>query len=168
METNKLAINEPAPKFEAKAFHNEQIVDIRLDDYKGKWVVLFFYPADFTFICPTELGDLADHYEEIKQLGAEVLSVSTDTAFVHKAWHDNSQTIKKITFPMLADPNAQICTNYGTIIPMEGLSLRATFLIDPDGILKAFEMHDELFELAKTNQLSVLNFKKAAGELGLK
>jgi NADH-dependent peroxiredoxin subunit C len=142
METNKLAINEPAPKFEAKAFHNEQIVDIRLDDYKGKWVVLFFYPADFTFICPTELGDLADHYEEIKQLGAEVLSVSTDTAFVHKAWHDNSQTIKKITFPMLADPNAQICTNYGTIIPMEGLSLRATFLIDPDGILKAFEMHD--------------------------
>lgn len=142
METNKLEINQAAPAFEAKAFHNEQIVDVKLDNYKGKWVVLFFYPADFTFICPTELGDLADHYEEIKQLGAEVLSVSTDTAFVHKAWHDNSQTIKKITFPMLADPNAQICTNYGTIIPMEGLSLRATFLIDPDGILKAFEMHD--------------------------
>ena len=166
METNKLAINEPAPKFEAKAFHNEQIVDIRLDDYKGKWVVLFFYPADFTFICPTELGDLADHYEEIKQLGAEVLSVSTDTAFVHKAWHDNSQTIKKITFPMLADPNAQICTNYGTIIPMEGLSLRATFLIDPDGILKAFEMHDNSIGRSTTELIRKLKAAQFVRENG--
>ena len=103
---------------------------------------MVFYPADFTFICPTELGDVADRYEELQQLGVEVLSVSTDTVFVHKAWYDNSETIKKIKFPMVADPNGEICRNYGTYIAHEGLSLRGTFVIDPDGVLKAFELHD--------------------------
>ena len=139
---NKLAINENAPAFEAQAFHNGQITKVKLSDYKGKWVVLFFYPADFTFICPTELGEMADHYAELQQLGVEVLSVSTDTVFVHKAWHDNSDTIKKIKFPMVADPAGQICNAYGTMIPMEGLSLRGTFIIDPDGILKTIELND--------------------------
>jgi len=88
-----------------------------------------FYPADFTFICPTELGDFADKYEQIKSLGAEVLSVSTDTAFVHKAWHDTSETIKKIKFPMVADPTGKICRDFGTYIEEEGISLRATFII---------------------------------------
>jgi len=135
-------INEKAPEFKTKAFHNNKIETINLNQYKGKWVVLFFYPADFTFICPTELGELADHYAEIKKLGAEVLSVSTDTEFVHKAWHDNSPVIKKIKFPMLADPTANICKSYGTYIDGEGLSLRGTFIIDPDGVLKAYELHD--------------------------
>ncbi|PIN88123.1 peroxiredoxin [Candidatus Woesearchaeota archaeon CG10_big_fil_rev_8_21_14_0_10_32_24] len=142
MEENRLEINAPAPVFEAQAFHEEQIKTVKLEDYKGKWVILFFYPADFTFICPTELGDLADHYEELQQLDCEVLSVSTDTTFVHKAWHDASETIRKIRFPMVADPVGEICWNYGTMIPEEGLSLRGTFIIDPDGILKAFEMND--------------------------
>ncbi len=142
MEENKLEINAKAPAFEAKAYHKGEIKTVTLADYKGKWVVLFFYPADFTFICPTELGEMAEHYQELQQLGVEVLSVSTDTAFVHKAWHDASPTIATIQFPMVADPNGQICTAYGTIIPMEGLSLRGTFIIDPDGILKAFELHD--------------------------
>lgn len=142
MEENKLEINAPAPKFEAKALHNDKITTVKLDNYKGKWVVLVFYPADFTFICPTELGELADHYEEFQKLGVEVLSVSTDTTFTHKAWWDNSATIKKITFPMVADPNGQICRSYGTYIEAEGLSLRGTFIIDPEGILKAFELHD--------------------------
>lgn len=142
MEGNKLEINAQAPKFEAKAFHDNDIKTVKLDDYKGKWVVLFFYPADFTFICPTELGEMADSYEELKQLGVEVLSVSTDTAFVHKAWWDNSETIKKIKFPMVADPNGEICRSYGTYIADEGVSLRGTFIIDPDGALKAFELHD--------------------------
>jgi NADH-dependent peroxiredoxin subunit C len=142
MEDNKLEINSPAPVFEAQASHNGEIKTIKLNSYRGKWVVLFFYPADFTFICPTELGEMADHYEQLQQLGVEILSVSTDTVFVHKAWHDASETIRKIKFPMIADPTAQICTDYGTIIPMEGLSLRGTFIIDPDGILKAFELHD--------------------------
>ncbi len=142
MEENKLEINKQAPKFEAQVFHNNEIKNIKLDDYKGKWVILVFYPADFTFICPTELGDVADRYEELQQLGVEVLSVSTDTVFVHKAWYDNSETIKKIKFPMVADPNGEICRNYGTYIAHEGLSLRGTFVIDPDGVLKAFELHD--------------------------
>jgi NADH-dependent peroxiredoxin subunit C len=103
---------------------------------------LFFYSADFTFVCPTELGELANHYEQIKAEGAEVISVSVDTAFVHKAWHDESATIKKIKYPMIADPARRVCVAYGTLIEDEGLSLRATFLIDPKGILKAYEFHD--------------------------
>ena len=142
MESNKLEINAKAPAFEAKALQNDEIKTVKLADYNGKWIVLFFYPADFTFICPTELGELADNYGEFKKLNTEVLSVSTDTVFTHKAWHDSSPTIKKIKFPMVADPTGQICRNYGTHITDEGLSLRGTFIIDPDGILKAFELHD--------------------------
>ncbi len=139
---SKAAINEPAPKFEAKAYHQEQITTVKLEQYKGKWVVLFFYPADFTFVCPTELGEMADNYAELQKMKVEVLSISTDTVFVHKAWHDTSETIQKIKFPMVADPAGQICTAYGTLIPMEGISLRTTCIIDPDGILKAFEIND--------------------------
>lgn len=137
-----IKINDKAPDFTEDAFVDGEIKKISLSDYKGKWVIFFFYPADFTFVCPTELGDLADNYEEIKKLGAEVISVSTDTAFVHKAWHDNSETIKKIKFPMLADPARRVCKDYQTLIEDEGLSLRATFLIDPEGKIKAFEFHN--------------------------
>lgn len=134
-------INEKAPEFAAEAFHQNRVKKISLSEYKGKWVVLFFYPADFTFICPTELGELADNYNKLKKINAEVLSISTDTVFVHKAWHDNSETIKKIKFPMIADPTGNICKAYGTYIDGEGLSLRGTFIVDPDGVLKAYEMH---------------------------
>jgi peroxiredoxin (alkyl hydroperoxide reductase subunit C) len=137
-----IKINSEAPDFKANAFHEGEIKEVSLSNYKGKWVVLFFYPADFTFICPTELGDLADKYQALKDLDVEVLSVSSDTAFVHKAWHDKSETIKKITFPMVADPTLKICRDYDTCIEEEGLSTRATFIVDPDGIIKAFEMHD--------------------------
>jgi len=137
-----VSINELAPDFVADAYIDGEIKKIKLSDYRGKWVVLFFYPADFTFVCPTELGELADNYEKLKQLGAEVLSVSVDTAFVHKAWHDNSPTIKKIKFPMVADPTRKICIDYSTLIKEEGLSIRATFIIDPEGKIKAFEFHD--------------------------
>ncbi|HIJ11289.1 TPA: peroxiredoxin [Candidatus Woesearchaeota archaeon] len=142
MEETHPTINEKAPQFSAQAFHNNQITNVNLASYQGKWVVLVFYPADFTFICPTELGDLADKYPEFQQIGCEVLSVSTDTAFVHKAWWDNSETIKKIRFPMVADPTGKICKSYGTYIKEEGLSLRGTFVVDPDGVLKAYELHD--------------------------
>ena len=135
-------INEGAPDFEAEVYQNEQIKRVRLSDYHGKWVVLFFYPADFTFICPTELGDMADQYDQFKQMNAEVISVSTDTVFAHKAWHDASGTIKKIKFPMFADPTGEICRAFGTYIEEEGLSLRGSFIINPDGLLKAFELHD--------------------------
>jgi len=137
-----LKIGQKIPDFELEAFHNEEIKKIKLSDYNGKWLVLLFYPADFTFICPTELEEAADRYEEFKKSGAEVLSVSTDTVFVHKAWHDKSQAIKKVKFPMLADPMGKLCRELGTYIEEEGLSLRGSFIIDPDGILKSFEIHD--------------------------
>jgi len=131
-----------APDFTAEAFHEEKIKKFSLSELRGKWVVLFFYPADFTFICPTELEALAKKYREFKSMGVEILSVSTDTAFVHKAWHDNSEAIKQIQFPMVADPTGKICRDYGVYIQEEGLALRGTFIIDPDGILRAMEVHD--------------------------
>jgi len=135
-------IGKIAPNFEAEIYHEDTIKKVKLSDYKGKWVILFFYPADFTFVCPTELGDIADHYEEIKKLNAEIISVSTDTVFVHKAWHEESDTIKKIKFPMLADPTHEISFKYGVLIEEEGLALRGTFIIDPEGQLKTIEIHD--------------------------
>src|SRR3989344_8748037 len=137
-----ISINQQAPEFEEDAFVNGEIKKIKLRDFKGSWLVLFFYPADFTFVCPTELGSLADNYEKIKDLGAEIISVSKDTAFVHKAWKDASETVRKIKFPMLADPTGRVCRAYGTLIEEEGISLRATFIINPEGIIKAFEFHD--------------------------
>ncbi|RMD58038.1 peroxiredoxin [Candidatus Woesearchaeota archaeon] len=135
-------VGKQAPEFTAEAFHNNETVKINLADLKGKWVVLAFYPADFTFVCPTELSELADKYEEFQKLNCEVLSVSTDTVFVHKAWHDASETIAKIKFPMLADPTRQICEKYGTLIEEEGLSQRCTVIIDPEGIVKSYDIHD--------------------------
>ena len=142
MEEKKLEINAKAPEFTSKAFYKNNFKPVRLSDYKGKWVVLFFYPADFTFVCPTELGELADRYDEFKRLNCEILSVSRDTEFVHKAWHDNSETIKKIRFPMVADPTGKICRDYKVYIEEDGLSLRGTFIINPEGVLKAFEVND--------------------------
>src|SRR3989338_6850812 len=135
-------IGHEIPDFELEAFHEGEIRKLRLSDYRGKWLVLIFYPADFTFVCPTELEEAADNYDEFRQAGAEILSVSTDTAFVHKAWHDTSPSIKKITFPMVADPTGGLCREFGTYIEEQGLSLRGSFIIDPDGVLKALEIHD--------------------------
>lgn len=135
-------IGEGIPDFELDAYHEDREKKIRLSDYRGKWLVLIFYPADFTFVCPTELEEAADHYEEFKKLGAEVMSVSTDTHFVHKAWHDSSPAIKKIQYPMLADPTGMMCRAFGTYIEDEGISLRGSFIIDPDGILRCLEIHD--------------------------
>jgi len=137
-----IKVGEKIPDIEAEAFHEEQIKKIRLSDYRGKWLVLAFYPADFTFVCPTELEELAEYYEEFKKNNAEILSINTDTAYVHKAWHDTSKAISKIKFPMVADPSAKLCRAFGTYLEDEGVSLRATFIIDPDGIVKAIEMHD--------------------------
>jgi len=128
--------------FELEAFQNEEIKKLKLSNYKGQWLVLIFYPADFTFICPTELEEAANYYEEFKKLGAEILSVSTDTVFVHKAWHDDSPAIKKIKFPMVADPTGKLCREFGTYIEEEGVSLRGSFIIDNESVLKAYEIHD--------------------------
>ena len=110
--------------------------------FDGKWKVIYFYPKDFTFVCPTELGDLADHYEELQKMGVEVYAVSTDTHFTHKAWHDTSETIKKIKFPMIGDPTGAISRNFDVMIEEEGLALRGSFIVNPDGIIKTAEIND--------------------------
>ncbi|MCX4187129.1 alkyl hydroperoxide reductase subunit C [Methylophaga sp. OBS4] len=135
-------INTEVKPFKTTAYHNGEFVDVSSDDIKGKWSVFFFYPADFTFVCPTELGDLADYYAQLKEMGVEVYSVSTDTHFTHKAWHDASETIKKIQFPMLGDATGKISRNFEVMIEEEGLALRGTFVVNPEGIIKVCEVHD--------------------------
>lgn len=135
-------INTTVKPFKATAYHNGKFVPVTDADLKGKWSVVFFYPADFTFVCPTELGDLADHYAQLKEMGVEVYSVSTDTHFTHKAWHDASDTIKKINYPMVGDPTGVISRNFDVMIEEEGLALRGTFVINPEGQIKVAEVHD--------------------------
>tara|TARA_R110002049_G_scaffold45185_2_gene132024 strand:- start:497 stop:1063 length:567 start_codon:yes stop_codon:yes gene_type:complete len=135
-------INSQLPEFTAQAFHNGDFRTVKSSDLKGKWSVFFFYPADFTFVCPTELGDMADHYATFKEMGVEVFSVSTDTHFTHKAWHDTSDTIKKIQYPMLADPTGYLAKSFGVYIEEEGLAYRGTFLINPEGQIKLAEIND--------------------------
>ncbi|MBI4209580.1 MAG: redoxin domain-containing protein [Deltaproteobacteria bacterium] len=135
-------VGEKVPEFQVDVFENNQTKKFKLSDYSGKWLVLLFYPADFTFVCPTELEEAAGLYDSFKKEGAEVASVSTDTVYVHKAWHDGSPSIQKIRYPMIADPTGNLCRLFGTYIEAAGLSLRGSFIIDPDGVLKAIEIHD--------------------------
>ena len=135
-------INSVVKPFKATAFHNGNFVEVSDADLKGKWSVVFFYPADFTFVCPTELGDLADLYPEFQKLGVECYSVSTDTHFTHKAWHDASETIQKIKYPMVGDPTGVISRNFDVMIEEDGLALRGTFVINPEGEIKVAEIHD--------------------------
>ncbi len=134
-------INSEVKPFNATAFHNGAFVSVSDADLKGKWSVVFFYPADFTFVCPTELGDLADNYAEFQKLGVEIYGVSTDTHFTHKAWHDTSETIGKITYPLVGDPTGTITRNFGVMIEEAGLADRGTFVIDPDGKIQIVEIN---------------------------
>jgi len=127
--------------FKVQAFVDGAAKVVSCADFKGQWSVLVFYPADFTFVCPTELGDLADNYEAFKEAGCEVYSISTDTHFTHKAWHDSSATIKKIKFPMLADPTHSLCELFEVLIPEEGLALRGSFILNPDAEIVAYEVN---------------------------
>ena len=135
-------INTKIQDFKAQAFKDGDFVEVTSKNLQGQWSLLFFYPADFTFVCPTELGDMADKYDEFKKIGVEVYSVSTDTHFTHKAWHDASDTIKKIKYPMLADPTGQLCRAFGVYIEEEGIAYRGTFLINPEGEIKLAEVQD--------------------------
>ncbi len=135
-------INTKLQPFNATAYHNGDFVELTEKDVLGKWSIFFFYPADFTFVCPTELGDVADYYEQLQEMGVEVYSVSTDTHFTHKAWHDTSDTIGKIKFPMIGDPTGRITRNFGVMIEDEGLALRGTFVMNPEGEIKVIETHD--------------------------
>lgn len=127
--------------FTAQAYHNGKFVEVTEEALKGKWSVVVFYPADFTFVCPTELEDLQNQYATLKELGVEVYSVSTDTHFTHKAWHDSSETIKRITYIMIGDPSHTLSRNFEVLIEDKGLADRGTFIIDPDGIVQAVEIN---------------------------
>jgi peroxiredoxin (alkyl hydroperoxide reductase subunit C) len=133
-------INTEIKPFKATAYHNGKFVEVSEQTVKGKWSVFFFYPADFTFVCPTELGDLADNYAEFQKLGVEIYGVSTDTHFTHKAWHDASDTIKKIKYPLVGDPTHVICRNFDVLIEGVGLADRGTFVVDPEGKIQIVEI----------------------------
>lgn len=135
-------INAQAPEFKVQAFQKGEFKTVSNEDIKGKWAIFFFYPADFTFVCPTELVDLAGKYEELKKMGVEVFSVSCDTHFVHKAWYDTSDSIKKINYTMLADPLAVLAKGFGVYKADEGVAYRGTFLVDPEGKIKIAEIQD--------------------------
>jgi len=136
-------INTQIKPFQASAFRDGEFVEVSSEDIAGKWAIFFFYPADFTFVCPTELGDLADYHEELASRGVEVFSVSTDTHFTHKAWHDASDTIGKIKYTMIGDPNGVITNNFEVMRPGVGLADRATFLVDPEGVIQSMEITAE-------------------------
>ena len=127
-------INSKLPEFKVQAFQNGNFKTVTNEDVLGKWAIFFFYPADFTFVCPTELVDMAEKYEQFKSMGVEIYSVSTDSHFVHKAWHDASETIRKIQYPMLADPTGALSRAFGVMI--------GTFLVNPEGKIKVAEIHD--------------------------
>ena len=135
-------INKKVSDFTVQAYHNGEFKEVTLESMKGHWSVVVFYPADFTFVCPTELGELADNYAKFQEMGCEVYSVSTDTHFVHKAWADASETIGKIKYPMLADPTGTLTRNFEVMIEEEGLALRGSFVVNPEGVIKAYEIHD--------------------------
>ncbi|MDO8668986.1 MAG: redoxin domain-containing protein [Candidatus Buchananbacteria bacterium] len=135
-------INTHIPECEIEVYHREEFKKIKLSDYQGKWLILFFYPADFTFVCPTELEEMAQNYEQFIELGTEIISVSTDKVFSHKAWHDTSPAIGKINFPMAADPTGELTRALRVYIEDTGLALRGTFLINPKGVIKAMEIND--------------------------
>ena len=134
-------INTEVLPFKATAYKAGEFIEVTNADLKGKWSVVFFYPADFTFVCPTELGDLADNYAEFQKLGVEIYGVSTDTHFTHKAWHDTSETIKKIQYPLVGDPTGVITRNFGVMIEEAGLADRGTFVIDPEGKIQLVEIN---------------------------
>ena len=136
-------INTKLQPVTATAFKNGEFVDVTDEDLLGAWSIVFFYPADFTFVCPTELGDLADHYDELRGLGVEVYSVSTDTHFTHKAWHGSSETIGKIQYAMIGDPTGTVSRNFDILREDEGLANRGTFVLDPDGVIQVMEVTAE-------------------------
>ncbi len=128
--------------FKVQAYCQGGFLPVEKKDLTGHWSVLFFYPADFTFVCPTELGDLQDYYDGFKEIGCEIYSVSEDTHFVHKAWADASDTVGKVQYPMLGDPAGVLARQFGVLLEEEGQALRATFILNPEGKVRAYEIHD--------------------------
>ena len=161
-------IGKKVESFKAKAFYNGEFIDITDETMRGKWAAVVFYPADFTFVCPTELEDLANLHKDFKKENCEIYSVSTDTEYVHKAWHDSSERVKKVKYPMIADPTGKLSRMFEVMIEEEGLALRGSFIIDPEGIIQAYEVHSngigrEASELLR--KLQAAKFVRENGEV---
>jgi peroxiredoxin (alkyl hydroperoxide reductase subunit C) len=135
-------INSQVKPFKATAFQNGKFVELTEESLKGRWSVFVFYPADFTFVCPTELEDLANHHSAFKDLGVDLYGISTDSHFAHKAWHDTSEAIGKVQYALIGDPTGTLTRNFDVMIEEEGMALRGTFLINPEGLIKTAEVHD--------------------------
>ena len=135
-------INTTIKPFKATAYHDGKFVDLTDADFKGTWSILMFYPADFTFVCPTELEDLAAYQPDFAKMGVKVYGVSTDSHFAHKAWHDTSDAIKKVNYPLIGDPTGTLSRNFEVMIEEEGMALRGTFVLNPEGEIKVMEVHD--------------------------
>lgn len=133
-------INTEVKPFKATAYKNGKFIDVTEQSFQGKWSVVFFYPADFTFVCPTELEDLQSNYGTFQQLGVEIYSVSTDTHFAHKAWHDTSPAISRIEYTMVGDPTHLLSRNFDVLIEGAGLADRGTFVVDPNGKIQIVEI----------------------------
>ena len=159
-------IGKKVSEFKVQAYHNGEFKEVSNKDFEWKWAAFVFYPADFTFVCPTELADLADHYAEFQKEGCEVYSVSCDTHFVHKAWHDTSDSIKKIQYPMLADPTGKLARDFEVMIEEEGLALRGSFIVNPQGEIKAYEVHDNGIGREASELLRKLRAAKFVAEHG--
>jgi len=141
----QVKVGKKVPNFEMEIYDPKTgaFGKISLEDFmrERKWLILFFYPADFTFVCPTELADLAEHYDELVELGAEVVSVSTDTKYVHLAWQQTEKLLEKVKYPMGADPTGMVSRMFGVYDEDTGLALRGTFIINPDGVLVGSEIN---------------------------
>ena len=135
-------INSAVKPFKATAFHKGQFIEISEQTLLGRWSAFVFYPADFTFVCPTELEDLADHHEQFANLGIDIYGISTDSHFAHKAWHDTSPAIGKVGYPLIGDPTGTLSRMFDVMVENEGMALRGTFLINPEGLVKTAEIHD--------------------------
>ncbi len=135
-------INKQIKPFKAMAYKNNEFFEVTDQTLKGKWSVLVFYPADFTFVCPTELEDLADTHAEFAKIGVDIYGISTDTHFAHKAWADTSPAIQKVQYALIGDPTGQLARNFKVMIKGAGLALRGTFVINPEGLIKLCEIHD--------------------------
>ena len=141
VECEKLQVGQKVQDFQAQAYLADgTIKDIKLADYKGKWVVVFFYPLDFTFVCPTEIQSFNKNYEEFKKLGAEVVGASTDSVYSHKAWVNSE--LGKVKFPILGDTNHSVSKTFNVLLADKGIALRGTFIIDPNGILRSAVVND--------------------------
>ena len=157
-------INTEVQPFKADAFHNGKFIEVTDKSLKGKWSVVIFMPAAFTFNCPTEVEDAADHYAEFQKVGAEVYIVTTDTHFSHKVWHETSPAVGKAQFPLVGDPTQQLTNAFGVHIPEAGMALRGTFVINPEGVIKTLEIHDNAIARDVSETLRKLKAAKFVAE----